>query len=328
MPGGRVGAAVLCSWVPLAAGCIPALPDNIDDAAFPPSRTVFLERDGAVFSMEDGSESAIWLEIDRPDGSGRVGGYLSLSDGDRRSLVLFLPGASTYDASGGLQAAHDFHTIFGQPFQEAGYSIWTLLTRECGTAYGQDDLTDVLAAVDWLGDKGKAALGADRVYMVGYSKGATLAILVNQQRDLTALVSLAGLTQPDQLESGWLLYSLVADLYPSNVGICQLGTTLETYGRPGDPGWDALDSVSRIGEFRRPMLFIHGTVDQIYYTYNTTAMQDRYDAGLAAGQTLADLEFWFVEGADHFAMRDDPVIRQKTLEYFAEFEPAAQAPGS
>ncbi len=58
------------------------------------------------------------------------------------------------------------------------------------------DLQDMLAMIDWLNGPGKVDLNVNRLYVVGYSKGAILATLANLHRPATAYVSLNGLADP------------------------------------------------------------------------------------------------------------------------------------
>jgi hypothetical protein len=52
--------------------------------------------------------------------------------------------------------------------------------------------------------------------------------------------------------------SFIADVFPWNTGLCQLGATLDAYGPPGAAGWDRLDGVGRVRELRSPMLVLRG----------------------------------------------------------------------
>ena len=129
----------------LGAGCIPLLPDNFDVDS--PLRTVTEEEVGARFSVEEGLDDAMWLEIERVKEPGYVGGYLSTND-HRGSLIILLPGASAFSPGGPVDNARGFHLEFGAVMRERDYLTWSLALNECGTAYGQGDLQDVEEVVD------------------------------------------------------------------------------------------------------------------------------------------------------------------------------------
>lgn len=300
----------------VTAGCLPALPDNT--TAGPPQRTIVAEEGDIVLAAEAGLEDTLWLEVPRP-GGGTVGGYLSQGPSSRRSLVILLHGASTFLSGGSTAAARQFHLTRGQVFRDAGYRTFALDFQECGTAYGQAEVEDLVAFIDWLDANGKEILEVDRVYTYGYSVGATAAILANRQRAIAGVASISGLTQPDQFEEAWSLYYVAALIYSTNEGLCQLGTTLTTYGPPGSPGWAALDTVSQLHELKSPMLVVQGTEDQIYSSQNGWSLQAAYLAASAAGVALPPIEFLLLPGQDHFAPLDDPTATAAVLDFFERF---------
>jgi alpha/beta superfamily hydrolase len=199
---------------------------------------------------------------------------------------------------------------------------WSLAMRECGTAYGQGDLVDAAEAIDWLNRSGKTILGVNRIYVAGYSRGASVATLLNRERRVTAVVSIGGLAEPNQLEQNWFLYRLAGSLYPRNTGLCQLFSTLDFYGPPGAAAWEALDTVANVSELISPMLLIHGTNDQIYSVDNTRDLQAAYEAALAGGAMLPEVQFRYVDGADHFTVTDLPEVTDWILDFLNQFEPA------
>ncbi len=305
----------------LAAGCLPA--PQADTPAPEPARTLVETGNRHALYQEDGVEDARWLEISRSEeNGGPIGGYFTSPQNARRALVLLLQGANPGWADMRLPHTLMTHLSLGWAFVQAGFPTWTPYIPECGIPYGREDLDAVLAAIDWLKGDGAAAFNTDRLYVVGYSKGATLATLANLQRPVTAYVSLNGLTQPDSLEGGWLVYALTVTVYPANEGFCQLKSTLDAYGPPGSPAWDVLDAVSRIGQLYSPELFVHALDDPVYPSEGTRAMQNRYRAGLAADEQLVPLEFIFLPGFNHFAVRTDPAIHQQVIDYLMRFEPA------
>ena len=160
-----------------------------------------------------------WLEIARLDTGGTVGGFVSPVDTHDGALVLLLDGGSTFHADGELGAARAHYLDFGGEFRDAGFMTWCLVLPEYGTRYGEEDLAQTLEVLDWLDRGGREFLGVERVYIVGYSAGANTANLVNTQRDVTAIVSLAGLSQADQLESFYGLLHVPQPHLPAEHGL-------------------------------------------------------------------------------------------------------------
>ncbi len=313
-----MGGAFVLSAV---TGCLPA--PQADAPTPEPART--LVETGNVHSLyhEEGLDDAAWLELSRTEESGGpIGGYFTSPPNARRAFVLLLQGANPGGAEMRLPHTLSTHRSLGRAFVQAGFSTWTPYFPECGIPYGSKDLDDVLAAIDWLTEDGATSFNVDRLYVVGYSKGATLATLANLRRRATAYVSLNGLTQPDSLEKNWLVYGLTVTVYPANEGFCQMKSTLDAYGPPGSPAWDVLDAVSRIDQLVSPELFVHDIDDPVYPSAGTQAMQTRYQAGLAAGEQLVPLDFIFLPGFNHFAVRTDPAIHQQIVDYLLRFEPA------
>lgn len=288
--------------------CTLILPENVDAPQDVP-RTLIREAGGARFSAEDGLTDGVWLEVPRAGEPGYVGGYLSQDDAHHEALLIVLPGASTYYPGAMVAKTRDYHDHFSAKLRKTGLLTWTLAVRECGTPYGGEDLADVLDALDWLAGGGTAVLGVNHVYLVGYSSGATLAVLANERRVVRAVVEIDGLTGPRQLEQYWSLYRLIADLFPWNTGLCQLGSTLDAYGPPGALGWDALDAVGRVADLRSPLLVLHGERDIVFLVENARALQAQYEALQAQGAGVPEVEFTYLPTGDHFnpIERDDVV---------------------
>jgi pimeloyl-ACP methyl ester carboxylesterase len=301
----------------LVAGCLPSLPDNT--TAEPLARTFYANVSGAVLQTEEGLDDAVWIEIPSTSGGGTAAGYLSLADAANGALLILVRGASSYQPGGGVGATRHFHEVRGQPYRDAGYRTLSLDLPECGTAYGQEDVACLVQLIDWLDAGGRQALGVDRVYVLGYSVGATCTLLANRQRTVTAVTVLSPVTEPEQFEVPWLLYYLASELYPNNEGLCQLGSTLAFYGLPGSAGWQIFDTVGHVAELQSPMLVIQGTEDQIYSIENAQHLDTAYHQAVAAGLSLPEIDFLFVQGADHFAPMDDPVVTQVVLTFFDHF---------
>jgi pimeloyl-ACP methyl ester carboxylesterase len=298
----------------LCASCSALLPENVAADQNVP-RTQVRTVAGASLATEAGLSDGVWLEVPRSGAAGSVGGYLSEVDGQRARLILLLPGASTYYAGGMVAKVRDYHDQFAAKLRNTGLRTWTLAVHECGTPYGQEDLTDVLSALDWLAGGGAAALGVERVYVVGYSSGATLAILASERRAVSAVVALDGLTGAGQFGRYWGAYRLVADMFPRNTGLCQLGTTLDVYGLPGAPGWQQLDAVSAAANLRSPLLVLHGEQDFVYLVDNARALDAAYAALRATGAVLPPAEFAYLPTGDHF----NPIEREEVVDRVLAF---------
>jgi len=129
----------------LCASCSALLPENVAADQNVP-RTQVRTVAGASLATEAGLSDGVWLEVPRSGAAGSVGGYLSEVDGQRARLILLLPGASTYYAGGMVAKVRDYHDQFAAKLRNTGLRTWTLAVHECGTPYGQEDLTDVLSA--------------------------------------------------------------------------------------------------------------------------------------------------------------------------------------
>lgn len=310
---------VLC-WLMFFAigsgiGCVPPiLPENVDTPNYHP-RLPAEQIEGAQYFDELFLEDGRWLEINRPDG-GKVGGYLSTAESSDRSLVLIFPGASTFQVSGAVDQAFGAHRDEGADFRAAGFRTLAIARRECGSAFGGDELQDALAVVDWLNASGKAELRVDRVYAYGYSTGGTLVTLLNRQRSTTAVAALSGLSSPQQLFDFRDLYTWIAAIFPKNTGLCQLGSTFAAYGDNGSAGWQALDTVDQIEELNSPELFVHGGEDIIFLPENFLQLERRYEELVAKNVAVVPLEFVYLPDATHFSPPDDPSVREMVIDFF------------
>ena len=269
-----------------------------------------------------GADDVFRLEVERQAEPGTVGGYISPLDQHNGGLVLFFDGACAVEENGEEGVAFEFYCGYATAYRAAGFMTWCATLRECGTSYGDGDLRDAIELVDWLDREGREYLGIDRVYIVGYSTGAIVANLLNAQRQVTAIVSLSTLADPNQFDEYRPLYDTLIDLFPLNSGFCQLRSTLE--GR-GTSTWDALNVVDQVERFHSPTLFMHGLRDFVFLVDNTQKIEARYRALLEAGRTdLPELEFVYVPNAGHFATTTAPNLRDVAIEYLLRFEPAAE----
>ena len=276
------------------------------------------------FVDDDAFDDAVWLEIDRISTEGTIGGFLSTNENSRAALILMLSGASTLTDDGPRGVAIKNHAQYSGEYRDAGFLTWVLMLPECGVPYGGQGVDDVVEVIDWLEGGGKDVLGVERIYVLGYSTGGTIANLVNLRRGVTASVSMSGLTQPDQFLQHRHVFEFIAGLFPDNEGMCQIKTTLDAYGPADSPRWNALDVVSRVDELKNPMLVIHGTEDFVYVIDNARNLEAAYIERAATAEGLAPLEFLYVAGSGHFLQDENLELRPIIVEYFERFEPSPE----
>lgn len=324
MIGRRCAGRWLLSLLALCAGgCSLILPENVGKER-KPNRTQVRSAPEAAMLLEENLTDGYWLEVERGREPGRLGGYFSDPPNPSPTLVIVLGGASSFEPGGPIDASKFTHEYYAPRLGARGHRIWTLVRRECGTPYGGDDVLDVIEALDWLEREGQEWLGVERVYLYGYSTGATQANLANRQRQVTAIVSISGLTRPNQFEEFWGLYQLIAAMFPRNTGICQLRTTLEVYGPPGAPGWEALNTVDHLDELLSPMLLVQSSADPIYFNHNLRELRARYEQLVASGAQVAPLEFLYVPRLNHYEVANDPQVVEYTFDYIDRFERVAE----
>lgn len=312
-----------------ATACIPQLPENLGRQP-DLDRWLLGEADGLRVFGEGGLNDGAWVEVVAPGAEVPIGGYLSGPDRDvgmdgwlasgPPGLVLILPGASTYYDDGAVAKARDYHHDFAAELRASGFRTWTLVIRECGTPYGEGDLADTLAVIDWLDSGGRRVLGVDRVHLVGYSAGATVAYRVQLRRRLDSIVAIDGLAGTKLFDAWWPLGTLVVALYPQNTGICQFASTRDAYGRPPSEAWAAFDTAARVESMRNPMLVIHGMLDIIFPVGDALRLRDAYDAAVAAGRAVVPIEFLFIPGGGHIDASSRPDVRRGTGDYLKRIE--------
>lgn len=318
----RAGKWLSLALLPGVAGCDAWVVDNAHIPTIPPLKRHEIRSAGqAVLQRCDGVNDADWLVIQRPGGSGEVGGFLS-REPHRGGLVVLLGGASTFDPLGRYAATRNFYQDFGIDLRRAGFLLYAPVLAECGTPYGGEDLAQTESVLDWLEGEGKAFLGVERVYVVGYSTGGTLVNMLNPRRQVTAMVALCGLAESVQFEAFDGFYRWLAARFPNNAGFCQLASTLDAYGPPGSIAWYKLDAVARVGRFRNPTLYVHGDFDWVYVTANTRHIEAQYRTLRRAGrQGLPPLKFIYIPLGDHFSAGYDRATRPKIVRYLRSFEP-------
>ena len=297
------------------AGCdagFPFLPANLS-LDEPIERTWLRSEGRASFYQEEGIDDGEWLEIQWAGGEDPLRGYLS-TDSHNGAIIVMLNGASTFLGDGEVGGAREWHQIDAPFYRDRGYRTLTPAMAECGVPYGQQEVDEVVQFLDWLEEEGKALLGVQDVYVYGYSSGAITAAMVNTRRAVNAYVGIGGLYEPDQLTDALWFYYLISGVSPNNEGLCQLRTTLDFYGSADSPAWEHLDIVSQIEAFHSPMLFGHGLDDFVLNDNSAQHLQNRYDALVADGVEMPELEFMFFRGSHHVP-KVDPEARQRTLDF-------------
>lgn len=288
--------------------------------------------DTARMFIEPGVFDAFWLEVDMPANDGVVGGYLVKAAAEGSSLVILLDGASTFKAGAGRESSLTFLRDFAFEFLNVGMCVWSLDLAE-NEPYGTRDADQLTAAIDWLDSGGRDFLDVENVYIVGYSTGATTANVLNTRREVTAIVSMAGLAQPNQVIEFAELYRNVTALFPCNTAMDQMRITVDAC-MAGE--CDALDVVRRVADIRNDTLFLHTDDDFIYQSANSRALQAAYAdhiKALQANATDADgtelpllrpipkLDFRILPSGGHFFYVDDPQVRDVIVEYLMQYEP-------
>jgi len=281
----------------------------------------FLESVGAgKLYAEAGRDDRWWVEVPSPTPDGAVWSYLSVAPPPRKALVVLLDGAATLNPDGREgQALYAFEHM-GSWFCAQGYAVLVPALAECGSPYGYDDVTDANAVLDWAETAGRARLGGERVYVVGYSVGATTALRLAETRVLDGVACISPLTSPRQLLTDRAYYELLNAVFPSNEGFCQLAESVRAVANPSGAARAALDSVANVVALASPTLILHGTADQVFRFENAWRLQRAYRAAVAENPTLPLMEFRFFPRRDHFALADDPGTVVRIAEFFERIE--------
>ncbi len=166
-------------------------------------------------------------------------------------------------------------------------------------SFGSSDEARGLLRREWLVEDTNAALDylltrddvdTDRVGVFGYSLGAVLGLAVAAEREeVRAVIEYAGFASWEGVagdKAGFLGRWLIA------------------------PGYDAVDSVARLGE--RPLLIVHGTRDGIVWYRHAEVLRE------AAQAVGVPVEFLRVEGGNHISLGSDPVVRAAVVEFLRQ----------
>ncbi len=301
-------------------GCVSELlPANIGNPMAPAG--LVIERTDKATLSRVLDDDVYWLDVERQsDDGGTVGGFISPRHEHDGGLVMFLDGASTFAEGGELEAARLNYHLFSDDICGAGFMMWVPVLPEEDTPFGGEDLNHALELIDWLDAGGKEFLRVERIYVVGYSAGGTIANLINLRRDVTAIVSLASLTHSDQLDEMTPIYRAFESLFPDNTGARYIDATIRSLEPPDSEKRQQMDVVAQVEHLRNPTLFVHGMDDIIFFAENTLALEARYWELLAEGVQMPELDFLYMPGEDHFQIGADPYVRAQVVDYLLQFE--------
>lgn len=207
----------------------------------------------------------------------------------------------------GRRGAKDQFLVIGAALWRAGHNVLLFDYRGCGESdcarqsLAYHELQDVHAAIAYAQRRRPEA----RIGLIGYSMGASLAILTTAAEPLvqSVVVDSPFATMRDVIASTYQHYHLPArpllDLASALSGWCY-GYTFDAV-RP-------LDVIDRIAP--RPLLMIHGSQD------TTIPVDHAHRLYAAAGPGKA---LWIVDGAKHCAAYylDRPTYIRRVTDFFA-----------
>lgn len=327
-------AAIGCGLVASLAGCInlfQLIPVQNCGATLWPEVKITETTDTAAVGNIPELDDVRWLEVqadvettdlstgEKSTSARAIGGYFSPEDPIRPSLVILLSGGATLEPTGRQGTALWLYQNYGTNFRLSGYRIWVPVLSE-DEPYGTREVDEAAALIDWLDAEGRALLHVTRVYVVGYSTGGTLVNFLNLRSRVDAMVSIAGLTQPDQLLENEQVDRFVAGLFDCNSALRQLERTIDFYSRVG---WNHFDLPARVTELKSPMLMLTTLDDWVQWPSNTQAVETAYNDAVANGAILPPLTFEYFERGGHslYVTGDDFVLT--VLAYLEQSEALA-----
>ncbi len=262
MPGcfyfGRGAAWLLALSIVALTGCQDVFyyPDQKERGTPANARLTF---EDVYFSAKDGSKLHGWF---MPAASG----------GPARGTVLHVHG------NAGNVSCH-YQAVSWLP--KAGYNVLTFDYRGFGRSEGnvtrEGTIQDACAALDYL--RGRKDVDVKRVFVIGQSIGAAVAIVLTAERgdQIRGLVA----------DSGFSSYRDIARYHiVRNPALLIAGWWYPfTIGHAYDPG----DYVGRIRDV--PILFIHGKADRVVPWQMSQALYDK---------AVAPKELWLIDGIDHY----------------------------
>jgi fermentation-respiration switch protein FrsA (DUF1100 family) len=225
---------------------------------FSVDRFMYYPRRGLDVSPADFGLEAEEVAFAASDGTALHGWYFP-RPGSRAVLVFFHGNAG--NISHRLPMARLFKRIPADLFlfDYRGYG------KSAGRPRGEKPLLDAKAALDNL--RTRSDIKGRKIVLVGESIGASMALMVAAGEEVDGVVSIAAFTSTRAVAREILLFRIFAPLIP------------ESY-----------DALGALGQVRAPILFIHGTKDEVIPFSHTERL---YAA--ARGKK----EFFPIEGGMH-----------------------------
>ncbi|MFM2255809.1 MAG: hypothetical protein RLZZ47_1298 [Bacteroidota bacterium] len=131
-------------------------------------------------------------------------------------VVLLLSGSGPQDRDESL-GAHKPFAVWAHALTQSGFAVLRMDDRGVGKSIGdpkflantttESYVSDAMAAIDYLGSL--PMIDTTRVYVIGHSEGAAVALMLSKKRRLSGIVSLAGATSTGietsvyQIQNGW-----------------------------------------------------------------------------------------------------------------------------
>lgn len=131
-------------------------------------------------------------------------------------VVLLLSGSGPQDRDESL-GAHKPFAVWAHALTQSGFAVLRVDDRGVGKSIGdpkflantttESYVSDAMAAIDYLGSL--PMIDTTRVYVIGHSEGAAVALMLSKKRRLSGIVSLAGATSTGietsvyQIQNGW-----------------------------------------------------------------------------------------------------------------------------
>jgi dipeptidyl aminopeptidase/acylaminoacyl peptidase len=260
------------------------------------------------------AETAESGPIDGPSDS------VSIDLSDLRLRATFFPSTNERDPAPAVVLLHGWGfpdttpsatwTGYVTAFRTAGYASLVPTLRGWPPTGGRDDcgdrqVTDILKALDWLG--ARPDVDAQRIYLVGYSQGAQIALLTAARTDrVRAVAAFAPVTDV----GSWGAQTNVRGIKDYVREECG-----------GPPGWPRRSPLLQADSLWAPTLRVHGDADRRVPTSQTLVLHRR----LIELQRPVRMEL--IPGVDH-AM-DDVVDPGLAIDFFRDVATSwtAQPPG-
>jgi len=229
---------------------------------------------------------------------------------DRHAAVLALHGATPQFIRTSTDHAAWFGLAANRYLADAGYTVVSLDYPEASSPLLTGDLTAALYMAEWLQQYGPEVFGTRRLYVLGLSRGAILAQHVNLHLTVDGVVSLAGVTDFEDLD--------LTD-FSDDENLSDMVLLARAYYGEYDEApeiWRQLSTVNRVDEMLARMLVVHGTAD------GTVPVDQALRLEQAVRQSgRNDITFHYASGAGHWAFML-PEVHQVIQSYLTELDGA------